>query len=516
LPSSQRAEDVNKQINKSIDQGTLIMNYTGHGNERQWASERILDLPMIDSWDNKNQLPLFITATCEFGRHDNPSVVSGGEQIILKPEGGAIAIVTTARPVFASQNFALNNAFYQSILASSSDGNKRLGDVFKETKNNSLAGSVNRNFSLLGDPSLRLAFPEEIITFDQINETTGGERDTLSALEKVLIIGSVRRSSGSVMEDFDGTIQLMVFEKPSQKMTLGDESPSYLYEETDNIVFKGKGTVSNGSFSMEFIMPKNISYNYGNGKISAYAYSENLNTDAGGGTNQVIIGGSAPEIVGDIQPPEIAVFMEDTTFSEGMVVKPNTFLLAKFFDESGISISNSDLGQNLQAIIDDTTFVNLNEYYVSDLDTYQRGTVLLPINDLSQGPHKIIVKAWDTHNNPSEASISFIVSEKGQFVMENLRNYPNPVQTETTFTFEHNRAGDDLEVTMQIFDANGGIVKETRYDIYSAFSQVDGLDWDGTNSGGAKLRQGIYYCRVFVRSSTDGASTQQFHKLILY
>lgn len=513
LPATQRASKVNEQINEAVRQGTLIMNYTGHGNERQWASERILDWPMIDSWNNINKLPLFITATCEFGRHDDPGIISGGERIILKPDGGAIALVTTARPVFASQNFALNNAFYQSILTSGKE-EKRLGDVFKETKNNSLAGSVNRNFSLLGDPSLRLAFPKNKIVIESINGEPSFDGDTLNALEKVKIIGYVTNQSNDILEQFNGILTTQLFEKSSIKRTLGDENPSYLFEERDNILFKGKSTVKDGWFSVEFIIPKNILYNYGSGKISMYASTES--TDASGSNNQIVIGGSTTSIISDITPPEIYLFMEDTSFHQGMIVKPNTLLVARFFDESGITISNSDLKQNLQAILDDSVEFDLNSYYETEIDSYKKGWVHFPISGLETGPHQIVVKAWDTNNNPGEATISFIVSEKDQLVIENLRNYPNPMVSNTTFTFEHNRAGEDLEIHLQIYDGNGAVVKETRYEMYQSFSVADGIEWDGRNSTGEKMRPGIYYYRIIVRSTEDGAHSQQYQKLIIY
>jgi len=515
LPATQRASEVNESITKSIQRGTLIINYTGHGNERQWADERVLDWPMIDSWTNEFRLPIFVTATCEFGRHDDPGIISGGERAILKPKGGAIALVTTARPVFASQNFELNNSFYQSILASSKK-DVRMGDVFKETKNNSLAGSVNRNFSLLGDPSFQVAFPSENIQIESINDSFSYAGDTLAALSTVNIKGYISNEMDDIIGNFNGVINLRLYEKPTQIRTLGDENPTYLFEERDNILFKGSAYVTNGRFSIDFIIPKNISYQYGKGKISMYAYSSELNTDASGANDNIIIGGSESNIVSDIVPPEISLFIGDTTFSEGMVVKPNTLLVAKFFDDSGITISNSNLNQNIQAILDDTTIFDLNEYYSTDIGTYTSGWIYFPLNNLSTGPHTITVKAWDTQNNPAEAVISFVVSEKDQLVIENLINYPNPMFQTTTFRFEHNRAGEDLEIHLQIYNGSGAIVKESRYEMYQSFTIADGIEWDGLSSTGEKIRAGIYYYRVVVRSSVDGASSQQYQKLIIY
>ncbi len=510
------APGVNRVIDQVVDEGTLIVNFTGHGNERQWTKERILDIPMIDNWTNEYRLPLFITATCEFGRNDDPALISGGERMILKEKGGAIALVTTARPVFASQNFEVNNAFYQSILASSRNKNLRLGDVFKETKNNSLSGSVNRNFSLLGDPSLKLAFPENSVELETINGQLIANADTLKALSKVTLTGSVKNLSGDVLNQFNGTLDMILFEKSTVKITLGNENPSYIFSERDNIIFKGKASVNEGMFVLSFIMPKNISYQYGFGKLSFYAYSSVLNSDASGASGEVIIGGSDVTVLTDIDPPDIQLFMGDTTYQSGMIVKPNTLLVAKLFDESGITISQSILDQNIQAIIDGGSVVNLNEYYEADLDTYQSGWVNYPMNNLEPGPHTITIKAWDVFNNPAEAHIEFIVSEKDQLTMENLRNYPNPFVDFTNFTFEHNRAGEDLDIHLQIFNSNGSIVKETKYDLYQSFTTASGIEWDGRNTSGQKVRPGLYYYKIIVRSTLDGAMAQLYQKLIIY
>jgi hypothetical protein len=338
----------------------------------------------------------------------------------------------------------------------------------------------------------------------------------LEALSKVNITGSIQNLSNNVLTQFNGTVDVILFEKPSQIITLGNENPSYLYTERDNIVFKGKASITSGRFNISFIMPKNISYQYGAGKFSFYAYSSELNTDASGASDNIIIGGSASSIVSDNDPPEIRLFMGDTTYTAGTVVKPNTLLVARLFDESGITISNSLLDQNIQAIIDGDSVVNLNDFYEADIDTYKSGWLNYPINNLTPGPHTIAVKAWDIYNNPAEVQIDFIVSETDQLVLTKLRNYPNPFIDNTNFTFDHNRAGEDLDIHLQIYNSNGAIVKESIYELHQSYTTASGIEWDGRNSSGLKVRPGIYFYKIIVRSMLDGASSQLYQKLIIY
>ena len=153
----------------AISRGNLIVNFTGHGNEGQLTHEDIFNELMISDLNNNILMPLFITATCQFGNYDNPNQVSGGEQMVLLPYGGAVALITATRPVFSNTNYQLNEAFYFSAMQKENGEYKRLGDIMRETKNNSLAGAGNRNYALLGDPMLRIAFPRQEVVLTAIN-----------------------------------------------------------------------------------------------------------------------------------------------------------------------------------------------------------------------------------------------------------------------------------------------------------------------------------------------------------
>ena len=131
---TERAPKVNQAINRAVEEGHLIINYAGHGGETGWAEEQILTVQDILSWKN-SRMPLFVTATCEFGRYDDPNVVSGAELAQLDRTGGAIGLLTTSRPVYASTNYLLNDAFYKAIFLAVEGGFSRLGDVMRATKN---------------------------------------------------------------------------------------------------------------------------------------------------------------------------------------------------------------------------------------------------------------------------------------------------------------------------------------------------------------------------------------------
>lgn len=517
-PSGETSPRASDALNKAVDNGTLVVNFTGHGGESGWMQEDILDIFMINRWNNRDRLPLFVTATCEFGRHDNPAVVSGGEIVVTNPKGGGIAIISTCRPVYSSSNFELTKAFYREVFRKQDGEHLRLGDIIRTTKNNSIDKAVdvnqvgNRNFALLGDPSLRLAYPEKQIILKAVNDNPPGA-DTLTALSTVSVSGEIRNADGSTDTGFNGEVEVVVYDKQTTLTTLGNENAKYSYKSRENAVFRGTASVADGQFDLSFIVPKNISYNPGAGKISFYAIDEQQQADATGATTDIIFGGSSKGGVSDSSGPDITLHIGDTVDNSG-VTGANTLLIAKISDESGINISGYGVGNNITATLDgEETFI-LNEYYTASKDTYKRGLLLFPLNDLSKGKHTLTVKAWDTHNNSGEAVIEFVVADPAGLSIINFVSYPNPFFDNTTLAFEHNRAGEDLQVNLQVISRHGEAVQSLDFEVIDSSSRVELYSWDGTNSFGKKLNRGIYIFKISVRSMTDGAKNQKYQKVI--
>ena len=511
-PSGQISPDARGALLKALKKGTLIVNFTGHGSERIWLQEQILDEELIDDWNNKTVFPLLVTATCEFGRHDDPGQISSSELVLTKKDGGAIGLVTAARPVNASTNAFLNKAFYESLFIKSNGKYRDLGTVFMETKNNSVNGISNRNFSLLGDPSMLLAIPNDEIIATKIKTSTGS--DTLKALSQIIIEGYVE-SDGVKNENFNGILSATLKDKEFSFNTLGDENPIFTYKARSNSLFRGDATITNGSFSFGFILPKNISYTVGQGKLSLYA-RENYNTrDAIGGNVNFDIGESEIDDGSDRTSPEIKLFLGDTTFVNGGITSSSTELVARLYDKSGINIANYGIGNSLMAVLDNDQFFDVGDFYTSDVDDFTRGTIVFPIEKLNPGKHTIQVKAWDIYNNASSASIDFVVTNGDQLAIEQLYNFPNPFSDNTTIQFTHNRAGEDLEVFASIIDLSGHPVNTITYDIQSSQYMVTLPEWNGTNTAGTKLGNGIYVLRLAVRSLVDGSKNEQISKLII-
>ncbi len=500
-------------IDRSVREGALVVNYTGHGGESGWAQEQVLTRQMIREWNNRDRLPLFVTATCEFGRHDNPNEASGGELVVNMPNGGGIALLSTGRPVFSSSNFSVNRAFYENVFDFQDGKPPAFGDIFRKTKNESIDDAIdinrvgNRNFTLLGDPSQRLAYPRAMVRLSGLT-ADGQSTDTLKAGSTIIMETEVLNSTGSRDLSFDGTADILVTDKPVDRQTI--DQPVFNYQTRENILFRGKATVSQGRAVFTFVVPRNISQKSGNGRIQLYARHEQ--GDAIGGSDSVFVGGTSAIPPADDTGPDISVFFGDSTNTSRTDVNDNTLLFVRLEDESGINISGFGVGNSLTASLDGKEYA-LNEYYTADRDNYQAGWAVFPLSDMEKGPHVLTIKAWDVYNNSNELVVNFSVADPGTLVLKNVMNYPQPVETETTFRFDHNRAGETLEVEWTLLGSRGQYIEKRAFLIEDSPSRVELTSW-GPERTDKNLVPGIYFYSIVVRSTLDGATAKKYQKLI--
>jgi len=509
-PGGPRSETTNHAINNRVDKGALLINYTGHGGPLGWTQERILELDQINAWDNINKLPLFMTATCKFSYFDNPEQTSAGEYVLLNPNGGAIALLSTTRLVYSAPNYNLNTKFINTLFEKVNGKFPRLGDVFKQTKVLSGTSVNNRNFTLLGDPALCLAYPEYDV------ETTN-IADTLKALGEVTIEGRIV-ADNSLLIFFNGTIYPTVYDKEIIRTTLGQESCTPMpYRDQNNILYKGAASVVDGKFSFSFVVPKDIAYNYGAGKISYYAVSDDENpVDAGGSDEGFVIGGTADDIVYDYEGAELELYMNTRNFSDGGITDANPVLLADVFDFSGINTVGNGIGHDITAILDENTanpYV-LNDFYDAEKDDYTKGVISFPFYNLEKGEHTLTLKVWDVFNNSTEATITFVVADENEFTISDYTTYPNPFSNSTDLYFQHNKANQNLDVVLEIYSITGTLVKRQEESYSDNGYRIGPIAWNGKDEYGGQLSAGMYIAKLGV-SSSDGDFTSKSIRIIL-
>lgn len=519
--SGQKYPDVNLDINRSFTKGHILFNYLGHGGESGMALERVITRPQIRSWVNPNRLPIMITATCELSRFDDPSQDSPGELMLYNDVGGVIGLITTTRLVYIGDNSDLNDAVVNNnLFAKKTNGEwPTLGEVYTRSKNGSI-GTVNqRNFILLGDPAMRLGYTNnKVQTKSVVNLTDSSEVDTINAFSKVQIKGEVKANE-ILLKDFDGTVEVVVYDKPAIYQTLANDPDSRKAEFNmqNNIIYKGNATVNNGEFSVSFVVPKDIGYKYGRGKIFYYAYNDK--TDAQGQDESIVIGGSSQKAVLDSIPPTIELFLNDENFIEGGITGPNPILLAKLFDDNGINTLGNGIGRNIRITIDPNTEqekqYNGNEFYSADINSYKSGALNFQLNELADGPHVVRLKVWDVFNNSQEADLSFVVGNDNELVVANQLNYPNPFTTSTVFHFDHNQVGQNLDVKVKIISITGRVVKVLGSNVFVSGNHFSGLPWDGRDDYGDEVARGVYlyHLKITTEDGKAHTSTNKLYKI---
>jgi hypothetical protein len=506
-------------IDANIQRGVLVANYIGHGGEVGLADERVVSVDQINSWNNIQALHLFVSATCEFTRFDDPDRVSAGEWVFLNPSGGAIAMLTTTRSVYFGVNTTVGTELMKRVFNRYPDGQAfEFGELSRRTKNAASASSSNkRSFTLIGDPALRLALPRYKIITDSINGLNPTiQMDTLRALSKARIKGHIEDYDGNVLNTWNGVLTPTIFDKSKLQSTLeqDEESPLIQFEQQTNKIYRGQSSIINGYFDFEFIVPKDIALNMDFGKISYYGHNGVF--DAQGFDTSFYVGGIDPNGVQDSQGPEISLFMNQEGFVNGSITDENPVLLAKIEDENGVNTVGNGIGHDIVAILDGQTaqpFV-LNDFYTANLNSYQAGEVRYQFKDLSPGKHTLALKVWDVNNNSNMAQIEFVVQQKETPSLEHVLNYPNPFTTRTEFMFEHNQSCSSLDVQVQIFTVAGRLVKTIQQEVPTTGFRVSGIFWDGRDDFGDELARGTYLYRLSIQTS-DGTFAEQTEKLVL-
>lgn len=528
-PNGVLAPAVNDAINNRMEKGSLVVNYTGHGGEVQFAEERILQRKDVDSWHNGPMYPLMITGTCEVSRYDDHNRTAIGEFAFLNQYGGMVAMFTTSRVTGSGDNEAFNKGIYNHLFELKDGKYPCLGDVYRMAKTR---GSINeKRYVFFGDPALRIAAPKLKIETESINgmrpETWQDSiwvadtvwqhftvyGDTVRALQPVEIKGFVKDFDGQLASGFNGTVYVTVYDKAADLVAHCDNA-LVNFKLRNSILFKGQTTVENGRFQISFTVPRDIAYSFGPGMISYYATNGEI--DANGKCEDFIVGGFYEDATMDVTPPDIELHIDDIYFVDGSLASENPVLLAFVSDESGINTTGAGIGHDIIATLTGAAdhSYNLNDCFVSEPGNPGKGTINYKMLDLPDGDYTLTLKVWDIYNNSNTAEIHFTVANSLTMQIENPFNVPNPVSEATGFVFEHNQIGNNMDVQVYIYDIMGRLVRQLSEQVMGSSTRVDPIRWDGRNAQGEALPNGIYVYRI-VATNDKGETAAVTSKLLI-
>ncbi len=456
-PFGRLSPGTNTAVKSAFNEGSLIFNYVGHGGVENLSDEKILLREELANWNNKNQLPLMVTATCEFGRYDDPGDKSGAEMALLNPNGGAIALLTTTRPVVSVSNKVMNEAFYKALLQNEAGPKPRLGDIIKQSKNNAYQQVLNRNFSLLGDPSLKLSYPSKSIKINTLNNKNFIKNDTLKARQNVVLEGTIADYfTQEASPNFNGQLLFTLFDKETTLRTVGNNKNLTMnYKSYTDRLAEGVAKVENGKFKIQFTLPSYIKYQYGAGRLELYAIDQTNAQDATTAYDKIVIGGEQNTLISDTKGPEIKLtFSPNDLDKSGKVNTVNASLVIDLKDDSGINLNSYNSGKEILLNLDNTTYYQLNSAYKAVLGDGPAGQVSFLLQNLSVGKHSLQLTAWDIFDNKSVKNITFEVDTVQNNGFKLLKAFPNPVGRH--LTFEMNNPFDyQKEIRVDFFTLQG-------------------------------------------------------------
>lgn len=497
------------KLHNLIQSGVFMLNFTGHASALGWTDEQILTTADIKEMYNSN-LPVWMAATCDFLLFDVKDI-SAGEYVLLNPSGGGVALFSAARTVYASQNEKLNRNFSVNLFQKTDGKYNRLGDVVAKAKN--LTGTeVNKlSYILLGDPAVMLNYPTEYnVVTEKINNKLVQPTDTLKALSVDSVQGYISDINGTKVTDFNGTLEITIYDKAQRITTLNNHNDGTLtYTDRPNVLYAGKANVKNGEFSFTFMIPKDIRYNFGTGRISYYASDATQEKEAQGYYENFIVGGSSTSYQHETEGPVVKMYLNNENFVSGGKVNETPLFAANISDINGINTVGSGIGHDLRLIIDENsaTSYTLNDYFVAETNSYTSGSVKFKLPELAEGKHTLSFHAWDLLNNSSVNTLDFVVVKGLTPKIYSVSNYPNPVTNQTRFVVQHDRPETILQTSVEIFDLTGRKIWS------KSQSSVENLTWNRTDATGKRVSAGIYIYRISIKTA-DSEMTSKSNKII--
>lgn len=529
--------EVNQRMKERMEgDGVLIINYFGHAGETGWSEEKILTNDDVFKWTNYDKMPIIISATCQFGRFDLPYKTTTGEHTILHENGGSIATLTSTRLAYPTNNRKFCVNFFNAMLSmyeqinttstlDSEEGiefsnaihseygdnyDARLGDFFKGGKNISYDIN-NRQFSLLGDPSLKVSMPDYKMIVSSINGKSPNMEISASALDNIIVKGKVLDKDGEIADWWNGVATVTFYDKVRGCTTLGNSSSKTNFKVQNEILFCGEVDVVNGNFEAEFIVPKEINYSTGYARLSLYAYDKATFKEAAGYNNNIALGDININKLAEAQPPTINMLINNSNNST-FVVNYNTNGELKFnyeiSDNIGLYVRKTTNGKDIEMFLDGEAIDFGRPSYDNGNFTKIWGEFILP--QLSEGEHTITVKGFNICNLSAEKSYTFVLQyDNREITMTNTLISPNPANREDEITVKFDiidNINSQVDVEVYVYNMNGKIVKVIKETIDDYSYKIK---WNDPT-----LSAGLYLYKIHIKNAKGIIATSSCKHII--
>lgn len=476
----------------ALSRGQYLASYIGHASStvltrtsRLWSVSNVNEV-------SYPRLPIMSAACCEAARFDS-NVRSICERMLLKKDGGAIAVFSTTRSTLGNQNHITNTEFLKAFFTPNADGTMpTLGEVVLAAKNNANKdGSAQRNkmmFVLLGDPALKINYPLPRFNITKVNGTdvTGGESVTTSPMQYVTVEAQVMNAAGTAVDkSFNGTAYVTLFD--SEKFYVntkgkGQEFHDINYPRTQ--LSQVDATVVNGVLKTRILVPRDMEAG-GDLRLSVYAHKTGSELMVNGEYCKLAVAGyDESTAVTDTQAPTITAmyFDDEAAFSEQPAAVAGSVLHIKVTDETALNMTQSLSGEMRLVLDGGAQTYSVVGDYTTISDGGKRLDVTMPVNDINTGRHTLTFTVKDMAGNPASKSIDFIVEQPTNVI---IAADERVATDEATFTVTKNALAELPALTIVVTDVVGNIVWQKTTTSMPYKWNLKGLD-------GKRVANGVY------------------------
>jgi len=482
-------------LKRTFESGAYFATYVGHAGSIGFTKYN-------NMWGNADvagtsykHYPIMSTACCNVAHYDGDGR-GVAELMFHKQQGGAIALFTTSRMVYADGNDRLNANFINSLFCYDATGvMPTLGEAAKNAKNLITGADTNKMmFFLLGDPAIRVNYPISRFNITRVNNTDLNDTAAVAQicpLQKFDIEARVVDKDGNLDETFNGDATVTLYDKQVFFTTV---TQSIGISTVDRDIYFNRvklaeitGRVVNGIFTGSMIAPKDVQAVNEDVLMRVYAHKDNTDYMVNGFTKQInMLPFDEENAISDDESPVVSsMFINDeTTFANNAVASTEAMLYITATDNEGISVQANSIDKGMTLVLDGgkPTYADVTSY----VNVSQDGKVVniqYPLNSLPEGMHTLTYTVYDLLGNFSTRTISFIVGQggKAQLVADKKPAYNDE---EVTFDLETSMTLTP-EMIVRVTDATGQLVWMTTT---SSFP----VTWDMKDMNGNRVPAGLY------------------------
>lgn len=515
-----------------IKEGSMMINYFGHGAYHAISDEKIFlsqDLPSLTNL-NKGKYFIFSAFSCSVGFFDLPEKDAIASELLFINNGGAIASVSSTRTAYHDSNQKFGRAYFRELF-DSTDAVRPLGLAYGIAKT---FHNLNR-YALLGDPAYAPYAKRTPIALT-LKDKTGAISSTFKIFDQVTVSGSIPADMHSVDTNFVVvTLQNQERLDEKRKDGGGPENRDVTYDLPGNLLYKSQPIpVAGTSFDHVVKIPRSVFQDTLGVNFKAYIWNK-TNTIAAGIIDTFLVSGvnlqeldttdkSGPMIkarlansdntVSDLDFADAGerIIIDGFNVSKKYDSEDSVFQVTLEFmlkDSSGIDYTYDNAGEGITLEIKDVARLeNLNSRFISS-DGSKKGTITYQIEKEQipgVGEYELTITARDILGNVTKEKYILDVKSMGeeQYTMGELFAYPSPVNMGKTTRFWFNETNSQVsKASLKIYSLDGRLLRHEK-EVNSGFT------WDLTDQKGGRLSPNVYLYRLFIerkkRDDNSGGS----------